>query len=195
MRKKDQRKGRIPAESGQSLIEMALMLPFLLLLSLGVIELGRFAYLGILVGNAAHAGAFYGSHVGTALNGTGIQQAAVNDFLSNGQPSSALAVTSFAECGCDSAGTILAPSGYTLQLACSPPAGTSVAPSSLCPAASRWAITVSVTATGNFCSLFNMSWGSAWSLPGSCPGGNSSAPGANPLTVSRTSTMRLGDAP
>src|SRR5579862_3735178 len=120
MRKNDHGNRRIPTESGQSLVEMALMLPFLLLLSLGVIELGRFAYIGILVGNAAHAGAFYGSRVSTALNATGIQQAAVNDFLSNGQPSSALTVTSHAECGCDSAGTILAPPGYTLQLACSP---------------------------------------------------------------------------
>lgn len=188
--------GRIVrAESGQSLIEVAMMLPFLLLLALGIIELGRFAYDGILVGNAAHAGAFYGAHLNTAMNTTGIQQAAVNDFQSNGQPTSVLTVNSHTECGCDSAGTILAPSGYTLQTACDPPAGTSTPPSSLCPISSRWAITVSVTATANFCSIFNVSWGNVWSLPGSCPGGSSSAPGANPLTVSRTSTMRVGDAP
>lgn len=192
---KHNRKRRLPAESGQSLVEVALMLPFLLLLAFGVIEIGRYAYIAILVGNAAHAGAFYGAHVNTALNGPGIQQAAANDFVSNGQAASALTVTSFAECGCDSAGTILAPSGYTLQLACSPPAGTSTPPSSLCPAASRWAITVSVNATGNFCSLFNVAWGNKWSLPGYCPGGSSTGPGANPLTINRTSTMRVGDAP
>lgn len=195
MRKKGKGNRCMPEESGQSLVEVALMLPFILLLTLGVIELGRYAYIGILVGNAAHAGAFYGAHVNTALNASGIQQAAVNDFVSNGQQASALTVTSFSECGCDSAGTILPPSGYTLQLACSPPAGTSVSPSSLCPAASRWAITVSVNATGSFCSLFNVSWGNAWSLPGYCPGGSSSGPGANPLTINRTSTMRVGDAP
>jgi hypothetical protein len=32
-------------------------------------------------------------------------------------------------------------------------------------------------------------------LPGYCPGGSSSASGANPLAVNRTSTMRVGDAP
>jgi Flp pilus assembly protein TadG len=106
-------------QSGQSLFEVALMLPLLLLLALGVIELGRFAYIGILVGNAAHAGAFYGAHVNSALNAAGIQQAAANDFASNGQPAAALTVTSHAECGCDSAGTISSAPGYTLQTACS----------------------------------------------------------------------------
>jgi len=48
------------SESGQSLVEVALLLPFLVLMMLGVIELGRYAYIGILVGNAARAGAAYG---------------------------------------------------------------------------------------------------------------------------------------
>jgi len=193
MRKKGKR--HMQRQSGQSLFEMALMLPFLLLLALGVIELGRFAYIGILVGNAAHAGAFYGATLNTVLNASGIQQAAVNDFVSNGQPANNLTVNSHGECGCDSSGTISSPPGYTLQTACSPPPGTSTPPSSLCPVSSKWAITVSVTATGNFCSIFNVSWGNLWSLPGYCPGGSSTGAGANPLTVNRTSTMRVGDAP
>lgn len=40
---------------------MALLTPLLLTLLIGIIELGRYAYLSILVGNAARAGAAYGA--------------------------------------------------------------------------------------------------------------------------------------
>ena len=43
-------------QSGQALVEMAFVVPLLLLLALGVIEVGRYAYISILVGNAARAG-------------------------------------------------------------------------------------------------------------------------------------------
>ena len=48
-------------ESGQSLIELALLTPLLLALILGVVEMGRYTYLSILLGNAAEAGAAYGA--------------------------------------------------------------------------------------------------------------------------------------
>ena len=48
-------------EAGASLVEMALMLPFLGLLLLGVIDFGRAYYMSIEVQNAAEAGALYGS--------------------------------------------------------------------------------------------------------------------------------------
>src|SRR5882757_2221976 len=92
-----------PAESGQALVELAFILPVLLLLALGVIEIGRYAYIAILVGNAAHAGAMYGS-LGTnqAKDQTGIQNAALYDFSgatsgntnTNGQLASTLTVAS-----------------------------------------------------------------------------------------------------
>jgi Flp pilus assembly protein TadG len=59
--------GRRPAqrskstESGQTLIEFALMLPFMMLLLLGIAEIGRAAFITITVTNAATAGAEYGS--------------------------------------------------------------------------------------------------------------------------------------
>src|ERR1700688_1288841 len=83
------------SESGQSLVEVALMLPFLLLLVLGVIEIGRYAYVSILVANAARAGAAYGSQSPfTAANPNGlIVTAADNDFQRNGQPVGNLTVT------------------------------------------------------------------------------------------------------
>jgi Flp pilus assembly protein TadG len=127
-------------QKGQSLIEFALLLPFLLLMSVGVIELGRYAYISILVGNAARAGAAYGSQSLTrSADTSGIQTAANNDFQNNGQ--AGLTVTSTDTCGCDSAGT-------TTSAACNGnSAGTC--------AAGHWVVIVNVTASGTFSSLFN----------------------------------------
>ena len=44
---------------GQSLLEMALMLPFLLVLIIGAIEFGRLFYTKIVITNAAREGAYY----------------------------------------------------------------------------------------------------------------------------------------
>ena len=68
------------------MLEVALLLPVLLILALGVIELGRYMYISILVGNAAHAGAAYGAQsLPLSVDTTGIQTAADNDFQNNGQ--------------------------------------------------------------------------------------------------------------
>lgn len=68
------------SETGGSLLETALLVPMLTLLFLAVIDVGRLAYMSIEVSNAARAGASYGaqSHL-TAVNSTGIGQAAKND--------------------------------------------------------------------------------------------------------------------
>ena len=129
-------------QSGQSLVEVALMLPFLLLLLLGVIEIGRFLYIGILIGNAARAGASYGvQSLVKSVDTVGIQNAADNDFQNNGQNVGNLTVTSSVSCGCDSSGTVTA-------AACT---GTGAG---TC-AAGQWAVTVTVTASGTFNSLFS----------------------------------------
>jgi Flp pilus assembly protein TadG len=134
-------KKRGDLQSGQSVVEFALILPVLLLLSLGVIEVGRFAYISILVANAARAGAAYGAQSLTRSADTaGISTAAKNDFLSNGQTS--LTVTSAPTCGCDSNGT-------TTSAAC-----TGVSAGS-CPGGGHWVVLVRVTAGGTYNSLFN----------------------------------------
>lgn len=105
------------SESGQSLVELALVTPLLLLLALGVIEMGRYAYISIVVGNAARAGASYG--VVRPGDGPGITTAGCNDFQNNfgGNPkplcdgsatasANHLGITSTQTCGCDNAGTI-----------------------------------------------------------------------------------------
>ena len=68
------------AESGQTTLEFALMLPFMMLLLLGIAEIGRAAFISITVSNAATAGVEYGSqNAATASDITGMQNAAKND--------------------------------------------------------------------------------------------------------------------
>jgi Flp pilus assembly protein TadG len=155
---------------GQALIELALVLPILLALTLGGIEMGRYAYIGILIGNAARAGAAYGAQSNAqSVDTTGIKQAAQYDFAgttssttikTNGQLYTKLTVTSAVACGCDSGGTITT-AGCTT--ATNPTAGTC--------ATGRWVVNLSVTASGSFNSLF--------SYPGV----------PNPFVVSRTATI------
>jgi Flp pilus assembly protein TadG len=67
-------------ESGTSMIEFALVLPVLVFLLIGLIEVGRYTFFSILAANAARAGAQYGmqdpSH---AQDTSGMQTAALND--------------------------------------------------------------------------------------------------------------------
>jgi len=155
--------GPLRSQSGQAMLELALVTPLLLLLSIGVIEMGRYAYIGILVGNAARAGADYGAQsLAQAADTTGIQTAADNDFQSNGQPVSNLTVNSSTACGCDSGGT-------TTAQTCT------VASANTCTSVSKqvWVVTLSVTASGTFRPMFTY------------PGVPSS------VALSRTSTMRV----
>jgi Flp pilus assembly protein TadG len=129
-------------ESGQALLEVALVTPLLLVLALGVIEVGRYSYIAILVGNAARAGAAYGGQsLALSVDGPGIIQAADNDFQNNGQNVSNLTVTSNPSCGCDSSGTI------TSELCSGKIAGSC--------SAGHWVVMVTVEAKGTFNSLFN----------------------------------------
>jgi len=82
------------AERGQALIEMALFAPLLIVLLLGIIEIGRYAELAIVVSDSARTGAVYGAqNLATAANGAGIQNAAQNDA----NLGTNLVVTSFSE--------------------------------------------------------------------------------------------------
>jgi Flp pilus assembly protein TadG len=74
--KKDMRR----RERGQALIEMAIALPMLIILLLGLIEVGRYADLAIVVASSARAGAIYGAqNPVTAIDNSGIALAAQND--------------------------------------------------------------------------------------------------------------------
>lgn len=69
------------SERGSSLVEMAIMLPFLLLLVIGVIDFGRAYYDSIEVASAARAGAQYG--VINPTDTTGMIAAAKSDTASD----------------------------------------------------------------------------------------------------------------
>jgi Flp pilus assembly protein TadG len=165
--------GLLRSQSGQSLLEVALMLPMLMLLLLGAIEMGRYMYIYILVGNAARAGAAYGSEgvVQAGTNDPGVQTAAQNDFQNGGQAPGTVTVTWTNVCGCDSGGT-LSPNPPTAPYCNVPPTGSNSTAGS-CTAPAHWVVMVSVTASGTFQSLFNY------------PGIPSS------ITISRTATMRV----
>ena len=136
------RPGVLRSPSGQTLLEVTLLLPVLLTLMLGVIEIGRYAYIQILVANAARAGAAYGAqNLAQSVDTAGIQTAADNDYQNNGEAVSTLTVTSLTSCGCDNAGTLTAAASCT-----GAGAGTC--------AAGHWVVSVSVTAKGTFNSLF-----------------------------------------
>jgi Flp pilus assembly protein TadG len=158
------------SQTGQALIELAFIVPLLLTLALGVIEVGRYAYIAILIGNAARAGAAYGSQSKQhADDPTGIANAARYDFSGstsgtsdNGLDTSTLSVSSAISCGCDSAGTITT---FGCTTTTNPNAGTC--------AAGRWVVVISVTASGTFDALFN--------YPGI----------PTPITVSRTASLRV----
>jgi Flp pilus assembly protein TadG len=167
-RRSDRRgRGFLRSQSGQSLVEVALLTPLLLAMVLGAIEIGRYAYISILVGNAAHAGALYGSQSLANSVSPNITLAAQNDFQNNGQKTGNLNVTYNDSCGCDNGGTLT----YLGQLTS---ACLAIDATTACPGSNNhWVVMVSVTASGTFQSLFNYPW-----IPSS-------------ITVTRTSSLRV----
>ena len=73
------RRRRFGRDGGQVLVELALVLPLLLLMLLGVMDMGRLAYLALEVTNAARAGAMYGSQTYTSAANSGLMIQAAQD--------------------------------------------------------------------------------------------------------------------
>jgi Flp pilus assembly protein TadG len=85
------------SQAGAALVEFALLVPVMILLLVGLIECGRFAYYSILVANAARAGAQYGAqNLVTADDAAGMRLAALNDA----QNVSGLTATATHSCQC-----------------------------------------------------------------------------------------------
>jgi Flp pilus assembly protein TadG len=93
-------------DAGQAIVEMALVIPFLVLLLIGALEFGTVAFSAIEVSNAAEAGALFGSqNRANAANTAGITLAAQNDASSV----PGLTATPTTSCACQSAaGTLTA---------------------------------------------------------------------------------------
>jgi len=124
------------SQRGNALVEFAIAIPLLMLIAIGLVETGRYAYFSILVGNAAHAGAEYGAQsLGTASDSAGMTAAAQAD----GQSITGLSITSAGPtCGCFNGTT-----------------STAIACGSSCPLTSRKITYATVTAHGSFTSLFS----------------------------------------
>lgn len=70
----------VRSDAGDSLVELALLLPILTMLLVGTVDLGRLAYMTIEVSNSARAGVQYGQqNSNTWSDTTGMQTAATND--------------------------------------------------------------------------------------------------------------------
>jgi Flp pilus assembly protein TadG len=125
------------SERGQSLVELALLTPILLVLVIGVVEMGRYASLAIQVSNAARAGTAYGSlNLANAANAAGIKAKVQAD-------DSTIAVgniTVLQQCACDA-------SGAATFGTCAPPPA--------CTSGQHLVVAVNVSVTQTYNSLFH----------------------------------------
>lgn len=84
-------------EVGAAILELALIAPFLILLTIGIIEIGLYTRVAIEVGNAARAGVQYAAQsTSTSTNVAAIQTAATADA----NEVAALTVTPATYCAC-----------------------------------------------------------------------------------------------
>jgi Flp pilus assembly protein TadG len=137
---------RFRSESGQSLIELALLTPLLLILVVGIAEMGRYSYLDILVSNAARAGAAWGAqNLPNSADTTDITTAATNDCQNCASLSTgALSVVSSPVCTCDNGGS-LNPNPPTSSY-CSPATNATAGSCTV----GHWVVMVQVSVTGTF---------------------------------------------
>ena len=91
----------VPAHAGMALVEVALIVPLLALLLVGLIEVGRYGYFSIVVANAAHAGAQYGAFSAQTAGDTGSAGGIVAAAKADGQNNiKAIQATAQDVCAC-----------------------------------------------------------------------------------------------
>jgi len=145
---------RAESERGASLVELAVVLPVLGFLLLGVIDFGRAYYLGVEVQNAAEAGALYGTQNMTDI--TGMQNAATGDMPEVTSAKDVSAYTATATNGCEcSDGTKITPSTQPTVSACP----TATQPACTLPATVISYVQVTTSATYN-------TWFNSWVIKG-----------------------------
>jgi Flp pilus assembly protein TadG len=125
-------------EDGQSIVELAIMLPVVLLLLFGAIDFGQYMYTSIHVGNAARAGVQFGAQSDTTAGDTAGMNAAA---LADAPEITSMTATSSNYCTCDST--------QLTQFACS------TITSATCPAPDHVDVFVQVTATDNLTPLIS----------------------------------------
>ena len=128
------------SEDGSAVVEFVLILPLLLMLLVGLIELGRYGDYSIKVSNAARAGVSYGSqNITTAADDVGMQNAALVDA----QNLASVTATSRHYCLCSAAGSSTCLAGDC--------------PASATFPTNRRYVYVEVDTSGTLASLFNYS--------------------------------------
>lgn len=152
-------------ERGAALIEFALVTPLLIMVLIGLIEVGRLAYFGIEVANAAHAGAQYGAMSYRNAGGSGMNVAAQNDGRNS---ISDLRTTADYVCACWNPSTAVETPSAPTQTACALP----------CTAGGHMVTYAQVSVTGTMHALFNYT---ALGLP-------------SQWAVTRVATMRVDQA-
>lgn len=130
------------SQAGVALVEFALVVPLLALLLVGIIEIGRYAYFSIAVGNAARAGAQYGIYDTTrAVDIQGMEAAAIADGQNNIK---AISATANDVCTCWNSTTGTESPNPPTHAQCGPP----------CTSGQNVTY-VEVDTTGNFSSMFS----------------------------------------
>jgi Flp pilus assembly protein TadG len=85
------------ANGGTAVAEMAVIAPLVILLLIGIVEMGRWARYSVVVSNAARAGVQYGAqNLATAADVSGMQAAALGDA----ENVSGLSATATSFCTC-----------------------------------------------------------------------------------------------
>ena len=151
------------SEAGAALVELAIALPFLVLVFAATIDFGRIFYASIALTNAARAGAQYGAHNAAQSGDTATMQTRATGASPNLTGVTAVA-TRLCECATD-AGTI--PFSAT-----SPP--NTCDSSTACSSTTHLVVTVTVTVSKTFTTIMS-------GVPG--------IPGS--VSLSRTATMRV----
>lgn len=90
----------LAGDDGAAIVELALVAPFLILLTIGIIDIGRFARESITIGNAARAGAQYGAYTSTNSTDTvGIASAAQSDATDIALAATDVSSSTYCSCG------------------------------------------------------------------------------------------------
>lgn len=90
--------------SGQAFVELALVLPVLVLLLVGAVEVGRLAYASVEVSNAARAGVSYGAQSSTTASDLANIRLAARQDAPN---VTALTATAIQSCSCESSAGVI----------------------------------------------------------------------------------------
>jgi Flp pilus assembly protein TadG len=124
-------------DKGQAIVETAILAPFLMIMLVSIIDIGRLEQYNTIVGHSARAAALYGAqNLTTAVDNSGMTAAGQSDATNNLKPLTGLLVSPTTVCKCSDGSNAI----------CTPP--------SVCPTNTHMLTYVSVTSTYTFTTLF-----------------------------------------